>query len=79
MLNPSQHLPPSQGLTQEQLIEYISKAIKNNKKHFEKDHDNEELYNNLKVCKSLASLAPPIFSLLELLGVSEGSGSPLSV
>ena len=40
-----------QPLTQDQLIEQISKLIKNNKKHFEKDPVNEELIANLKSSK----------------------------
>lgn len=39
------------GLTQDQVIEQISKLIKNNKKHFEKDPANEELIANLKTSK----------------------------
>jgi len=38
-------------MTQEQLLEYISKLIKNNKKHFEKDQANEELIASLKLSK----------------------------
>jgi hypothetical protein len=36
--------PSSKTLTQEQFIDYIQKLIKNNKKHFEKNQANEELY-----------------------------------
>lgn len=38
-------------MSQEQLVEYISKLIKNKKKHFEKDPENEELVANLRLCK----------------------------
>jgi len=34
-------------------LEYISKLIKNNKKHFEKDHANEEVIANLKQCNHI--------------------------
>ncbi len=38
-------------MTQEQLLDYISKMIKNNQKHFKKDQASEEIYKNLKSCK----------------------------
>jgi len=38
------------------LLDQISKLIKNNKKHFEKDPVNEELIANLKTSKKLLKM-----------------------
>jgi hypothetical protein len=50
-------------------MEYISKLIKNNKKHFGKD-ENEDVYANLKICKILSIYN--IFSFVTIIGGEVG-------